>query len=121
MSLSNFFDAKMVKRVIKELAELQMSPVEGIRVDLASESNVSEIGVELDGPQGTPYAGGMFRLRLALPPDYPCSPPKGWFLTKIFHPNVAPTSGEICVNVLKKDWAPETMGVRHVLVRLHWS
>ena len=34
-------------------------------------------------------------------------------MTKIFHPNVAPSSGEICVSTLKKDWKPE-YGVEHV-------
>lgn len=38
----------------------------------------------------------------------------GYFLTKIFHPNVS-KPGEICVNVLKRDWKPD-MGLRHVLV-----
>ena len=38
----------------------------------------------------------------------------GFFLTKIFHPNVS-TAGEICVNVLKKDWKPD-LGLRHVLL-----
>lgn len=37
----------------------------------------------------------------------------GYFLTKIFHPNVS-ASGEICVNVLKRDWRPD-LGLRHVL------
>lgn len=36
-------------------------------------------------------------------------------MTKIFHPNVNATSGEICVNTLKKDWQPQN-GLRHVLV-----
>jgi ubiquitin-protein ligase len=36
----------------------------------------------------------------------------GFFLTKIFHPNVS-AAGEICVNVLKKDWSPD-LGLRHV-------
>jgi len=40
--------------------------------------------------------------------------PAGYFLTKIFHPNVS-KSGEICVNVLKKDWKPD-LGIRHVLL-----
>ena len=44
----------------------------------------------IDGPPGTPYAGGVFRVKLALSRDYPASPPKGHFLTKIFHPNVGP-------------------------------
>ena len=50
------------------------------------------------------------------PPHKPAPPPPGragYFLTKIFHPNVS-ASGEICVNVLKRDWAPD-LGLRHVL------
>lgn len=39
----------------------------------------------------------------------------GFFLTKIFHPNIRQPSGEICVNTLKKDWQP-THGLRHVLM-----
>ena len=62
---------------------------------------------------GTPYQGGVFRLRLSLPADFPTSPPSASFATKIFHPNVA-TRGDVCVNVLKKDWAP-ALGLRHVL------
>ena len=54
-------------------------------------------------PAGTPYEGGAFRLRLDLGPDFPTAPPKGTFLTKVFHPNVS-AAGEVCVNVLKKDW-----------------
>ena len=38
----------------------------------------------------------------------------GYFVTKIFHPNVA-KGGEICVNVLKRDWARD-LGLRHVLL-----
>ena len=38
----------------------------------------------------------------------------GYFITKIFHPNVS-KSGEICVNVLKRDWKAD-LGLRHVLV-----
>lgn len=54
---------------------------------------------------GTPYAGGFFRVKLVLGKDFPQTPPKAYFLTKIFHPNVA-ANGEICVNTLKKDWKP---------------
>jgi len=52
-------------------------------------------------------------MRLAIGPEFPNAPPKGYFLTKIFHPNVS-ASGEICVNVLKRDWKPD-LGLRHVL------
>lgn len=56
----------------------------------------------------------MFRVKLALGKDFPSAPPKGYFLTKIFHPNVA-SNGEICVNTLKKDWKAD-LGIRHVLL-----
>ena len=65
---------------------------------------------------GTPYEGGVFRIKLALGKDFPAAPPKGFFLTKIFHPNVA-RNGEICVNTLKKDWKSE-LGIKHLLLVL---
>ena len=65
-------------------------------------------------PAGTPYEGGVFRMKLVLSRDFPASPPQGFFLTKIFHPNVA-KNGAICVNTLKKDWKPDH-GIKHILL-----
>ena len=65
---------------------------------------------------GTPYAGGSFRVKLSLSKDFPQSPPKAYFITKIFHPNVA-GNGEICVNTLKKDWKPD-LGIKHILLTI---
>lgn len=102
------------KKVVAELVELTTrKPCEGITVQF-SEQNVCEVLADIDGPVGTPYEHGVFRIRLSLSPDYPHSPPKGHFLTKTFHPNVS-EAGEICVNVLKKDWKPD-LGIRHVLM-----
>jgi ubiquitin-conjugating enzyme E2 S len=53
-------------------------------------------------------------VKLVLGKDFPHTPPKAYFLTKIFHPNVA-SSGEICVNTLKKDWKPD-LGIKHILL-----
>jgi ubiquitin-protein ligase len=181
-----------LRLLARELRELQEKPCEGIRL-LVNEQDLADVAAELDGPAGTPYAGGVFRMRLSLPSDFPESPPKGWFTTKIWcgarcaalplgaraaasrglaplvtrrarmrstraprgaprtgparawlgrgrwrrpptravaprepsreraarpptgrHPNVS-KSGEICVNVLKKDWKPD-LGLRHVLL-----
>lgn len=63
---------------------------------------------------GTPYVGGIFKVKLTLGKDFPQTPPKAYFLTKIFHPNVA-SNGEICVNTLKKDWKPD-LGIKHILL-----
>lgn len=63
---------------------------------------------------GTPYAGGTFRIKLCLGKEFPIGPPKAYFVTKVFHPNVA-KNGEICVNTLKKDWK-SNLGLKHILL-----
>jgi hypothetical protein len=35
-----------------------------------------------------PVSGGIFKLELFLPEEYPMAPPKVRFLTKIYHPNI---------------------------------
>ncbi len=35
-------------------------------------------------------------------------------MTKIFHPNVATPSGEICVNTLKRDWDQSKWNLSHI-------
>jgi len=112
MSTENL-SPQIIRQVMKELQDLTTSPPEGIKV-ATNEEDITEVHASIDGPIGTPYADGLFRMKLVLGKDYPQAPPKGFFLTKIFHPNVSST-GEICVNVLKKDWKPD-LGVKHVLV-----
>jgi hypothetical protein len=51
---------------------------------------------------------------LVLTEGFPNNPPKGFFSTKIFHPNVS-ASGEICVNTLKKDWKAD-VGIAQILL-----
>eukprot|EP00043_Microstomoeca_roanoka_P002353 m.37809 g.37809 ORF g.37809 m.37809 type:complete len:204 (+) comp11432_c1_seq1:349-960(+) len=101
----------VLRRVTKEIAKLTKTPPEGIKVHI-NEADITDIQATIVGPESTPYEGGVFRVRLSLSPDFPNSPPKGYFLTKIFHPNVA-DSGEICVNTLKKDWKAEN-SLEHV-------
>ncbi|CAK8682460.1 ubiquitin-conjugating enzyme E2 S-like [Clavelina lepadiformis] len=106
---------QIVKQVYKEFASLKNDPVEGVNISM-NEDDVTEIHATMEGPQGTPFAGGSFKLKLCLTKDFPSAPPKGYFLTKIFHPNVS-SSGEICVNTLKQDWNSR-MGIRNVLLTI---
>ncbi|CAM6036170.1 unnamed protein product [Sphagnum compactum] len=107
------FPAKVIKELARELKNLDESPPEDIVV-FVNEENFSNITADIEGPYGTPYEGGVFRMKLILSHDFPQTPPKGYFVTRIFHPNIA-KNGEICVNTLKKDWKP-TLGLRHVLL-----
>jgi ubiquitin-conjugating enzyme E2 S len=73
--------------------------------------------VLLTGAEGTPFSSGLFALDLKMPPTYPQSAPTAFFRTKIFHPNVDPGTGAICVDTLKRDWTP-TLTLRDVLVTI---
>jgi len=102
-----------MRRIMRELSELKKSPPEGIRVQTSDEDMLDVTGI-IEGPEGTPYAGGYFRVKFKFTEEFPAAPPKCWFATKIFHPNVS-SSGEICVNTLKRDWK-STYGINQILV-----
>jgi ubiquitin-conjugating enzyme E2 D/E len=57
------------------------------------------------GPEDSPYVGGMFKLIIQFPVDYPFRAPHVQFMTKIFHPNINST-GLICLDILKGQWSP---------------
>uniref|UniRef100_A0A4W5NCD2 SUMO-conjugating enzyme UBC9 n=1 Tax=Hucho hucho TaxID=62062 RepID=A0A4W5NCD2_9TELE len=61
----------------------------------------------IPGKKGTPWEGGLFKLRMLFKDDYPSSPPKCKFEPPLFHPNVYP-SGTVCLSILEedKDWRP---------------
>ncbi|GBE87078.1 hypothetical protein SCP_1003250 [Sparassis crispa] len=103
----------VLRRLMRELNELRTNPPEGIRV-VTNEDNMLDVTGIIEGPEGTPYEGGYFRVKFKFTEEFPAAPPKCWFATKIFHPNVS-SAGEICVNTLKKDWK-STYGIGHILV-----
>jgi len=109
----SFLTPKVVQRLSKEIADLHKNPIEGITLS-QNLDDLSEIQATITGPTGTPYEGGLFTIKLVLSEEFPAKPPKGYFTTKIFHPNVA-REGDICVNTLKRDWV-SSLGLRHVFL-----
>lgn len=110
------------KRIIKETERLNKEPVPGISA-VPHDDNLRYFDVTIDGPAQSPYEGacllklsscvrsrltrvaGVFKLELFLPDDYPMTPPKVRFLTKIYHPNID-RLGRICLDVLKSKCRP---------------
>lgn len=42
----------------------------------------------VQGPQDSPYAGGLFSIDIQIPPGYPLAPPVMTFTTPVCHPNI---------------------------------
>eukprot|EP01121_Diplochlamys_sp_Union-15-3_P018819 TRINITY_DN6935_c0_g1_i1.p1 TRINITY_DN6935_c0_g1~~TRINITY_DN6935_c0_g1_i1.p1 ORF type:complete len:175 (+),score=35.70 TRINITY_DN6935_c0_g1_i1:30-527(+) len=93
------------RRLIIDLKKLQADPPLGI-AGAPNEDNIYHWKAVIFGPQDTPWDGGTFRLSLEFPQDYPTNPPKVFFLSKIFHPNVYTETGEVCLDTLQKLWSP---------------
>jgi len=113
MSSNENLPPMVIVKLMKEIQQLATNPPEGISI-FFSEDNITNLHADIIGPEETPFEGGVFRIKLVFGADFPTAPPKGYFVTKIFHPNVSKT-GEICVNTLKKDWEPK-QGIKHVLL-----
>ncbi|PYI12497.1 ubiquitin conjugating enzyme E2 [Aspergillus sclerotiicarbonarius CBS 121057] len=85
--------------------------------DASTGDDLTQLTTLLAGPQGTPYSQGLWRLHLKMPEDYPKSPPKATFRTRIWHPNVEESTGAVCVDTLKRDWKP-TLTLKDVLITI---
>ncbi|CAH3106200.1 unnamed protein product [Pocillopora meandrina] len=62
----------------------------------------------IPGPERTMWEGGMYKLELSFPQDYPFSPPNCVFNPVILHPNVFP-SGKVSLSLIDKNkgWKPQ--------------
>ena len=80
------------------------------------DDNLRYFQVMILGPESSPYQGGVFKLELFLPEEYPMAAPKVRFLTKIYHPNID-TLGRICLDILKDKWSP-ALQIRTVLLSI---
>lgn len=86
------------KQILLNLKHLLKQKLEGIDIKIPNNyDNITEIFATIHGPTQTPFDNGAFDLRIKLTDDYPKQPPKAYFITKVFHPNVEPKTGEVCV------------------------
>ena len=93
-----------LRRINKELTDLKNDPPANCSAGPTS-SDMFDWQATIMGPEGTPYQGGIFFLRIHFPSDYPFKAPKVSFETNIYHCNVN-KNGSICLDILKDQWSP---------------
>lgn len=102
------------KRIMKELNELERDPPSNCSAGPADSSDIYNWKATIIGPEDSPYAGGIFKLNIVFPVDYPFKPPTVTFENKVFHPNIN-SQGGICLDILKHQWSPALSIVKVLL------
>ena len=103
----------------KEFEDLKHNPlsINGYTIELFNQHNIYEWKITLLGAKDTPYANGIFFIKLQFPHDYPHSRPEIYFLTPIYHMNVLRSNGRVSVNFIDR-WNEKT-NVREILTKLY--
>ena len=88
---------------------LANDPGPGISAWPPDENNMMCLQAQIQGPQESPYQGGLYNLTIDIPDRYPFEPPRVRFTTSIYHPNID-SDGRICLDTLKiqphGSWSP---------------
>ncbi|KAF2673278.1 ubiquitin-conjugating enzyme [Microthyrium microscopicum] len=87
------------KRLRHEYEGITADPPDGIVAGPADEDDYFNWIALFNGPEGTPFEGGVFEAELKFPDDYPLKPPTMRFVHKMWHPNVYP-DGKVCISIL---------------------
>ncbi|CAG8474348.1 9415_t:CDS:10 [Diversispora eburnea] len=90
------------RRIETDVMKLLMSDYE---VSLVND-NMQEFYVRFHGPEDTPFTGGVWKVHVELPDQYPYKSPSIGFMNKIFHPNIDELSGSVCLDVINQTWSP---------------
>lgn len=104
------------KRLKKDLEEIINDPPSHVSAGPIDNINTEIWEATIMGPGDSPYAGGVFKLDITFPNNYPFKPPQISFKTKIFHPNIN-RYGSICLDILNVKWSP-AMSISKVLLSI---
>jgi len=95
----------ILKRLQHEYEEITSNPPSNVSAGPIDDNDMFKWQATIVGPAGTPYEGGIFNLTIDFPGHYPFQPPKIMFKTQIYNCNIS-SSGRICLDILKDQWAP---------------
>lgn len=94
-----------LKRIEKEFKDIQKDVIANVSAGPKTADDLFTWEASIIGPSNSPYQGGIFKLNINFPSDYPFKPPKVSFSTPIYHPNIN-AQGSICLDILSGQWSP---------------
>ena len=98
--------AQSKRRIEKDLKDLKSSKLKNIEAGPIDEKDLFNWRATIIGPDGSPYEGGIFHLKIKFPKDFPFKPPELRFITKIYHYNIS-LNGCFCMEELFEGWSPD--------------
>jgi ubiquitin-protein ligase len=95
---------QLQRRLLKEYKKVQEDKNKAFTATIDPE-NITKWSAAVFGPEGTEWEGGVFRLTVSFPDDYPIHAPDVRFVPPYpFHPNVY-ANGKICIDILQHNWS----------------
>jgi len=91
------------KRRDVDVMKLMMSDYE---VSSGDSGSVNDFYVKFHGPKDSLYEGGVWKIHVTLPIEYPYKSPSIGFCNSMYHPNVDESSGSVCLDVINQTWSP---------------
>eukprot|EP01132_Coremiostelium_polycephalum_P002792 gene2792-3472_t len=96
--------ARYIKRLQKELLDLEQSPPPGISVEEAKD--FERWVIKIVGTSDTLYQGETYRLQFRFNNGYPLESPEVIFIgSPPIHPHIY-GNGHICLSILYDSWSP---------------
>ena len=90
------------QNMIKNLKKISSNNSSGYQI--LSYKDFTLLGL-FEGPPNTPYENGYFLFKILYSSYYPMKPPKFYFISSIFHPNIS-DNGFVSVDILYRNWSP---------------
>ena len=103
---------KAMQRILRDFAAFEKSPPAKCRMFLSA-NDMFNSRVIVAGPDASRYRGKYFLLSVQFPGNFPMSPPRIKFETKIYHCNIN-NNGSCCLDAVHAGWSP-TMTIASVV------
>ena len=94
-----------VKRISGELKMIARRAIPGFTIEPKSPQDMTKLVGTFSGFPESPYDGGLYEVQFDICQQYPNKPPRAYFTTKVWHPNISSVTGCICLDILGEKWS----------------